>query len=144
LTLAIIDGFQVSVGDRSFIVPLDMVVECIELPAGVRTDYLDLRGEVLPFVRLRTLFEVEGPRSPRRSVVVVRFAGRKVGLEVDRLHGECQTVIKPLGRLFERLNGISGSTILGSGAVALILDVPHLIQHAMRRETQETGSVSNA
>ena len=134
LTLAIIDGFQVSVGERGFIVPLDMVVECIERPADVRSDYLDLRGEVLPFVRLRALFDVSAPAPNRRSVVVVRFGGRKVGLEVDRLHGECQTVIKPLGRLFERLSGISGSTILGSGEVALILDVPHLVQQAMRRE----------
>lgn len=141
LTLAIIDGFLVSVGRAAFVVPLDMVVECIELNDGRQDpDYLNLRGEVLPFVRLKDLFEVEGLPSRRQNVVVVSFAGRKVGLVVDQLMGECQTVIKPLGRLFGKLRGISGSTILGSGEVALILDVPQLVEHAVAREDRAIRS----
>lgn len=141
LTLAIIDGFLVSIGRASFVVPLDMVVECIELNGdAAETDYLNLRGEVLPLVRLKDMFEVEGLPSRRQNVVVVSFAGRKVGLVVDHLLGECQTVIKPLGRLFGELRGISGSTILGSGEVALILDVPQLVEHAVAHEDRTIRS----
>ena len=136
LTLAIIDGFLTAVGKKYFIVPLDTVVECIELPTHCDREYLNLRGEVLPFLRLRDEFELEGEPSTRQSVVVVQYAGHKVGLVVDRLHGEFQTVIKPLGPLFRHLRGIGGSTILGSGEVGLILDVPLLARRASRREAR--------
>lgn len=136
LTLAIIDGFLTAVGNNYFIVPLDTVVECIELPAQCDREYLNLRGEVLPFLRLRDEFELDGEPSSRQSVVVVQYAGHKVGLVVDRLHGEFQTVIKPLGPLFRNLRGIGGSTILGSGEVGLILDVPLLARRASRREAR--------
>jgi two-component system chemotaxis sensor kinase CheA len=130
LTLAIIDGFMVGVGGASFVIPLDWVVECVELPAGADTrDCMGLRGEVLPFIRLRSLFAVAGERPRRENVVVVEYAGMKIGLVVDTLMGEFQTVIKPLGRLFEHVRGIGGSTILGNGEVALIIDVPTLIRH---------------
>ncbi|RFC39713.1 MAG: two-component system, chemotaxis family, sensor kinase CheA [Candidatus Nitrotoga sp. CP45] len=141
LTLAIIDGFLVGVGKSSYIVPLDMVQECIELTETDRQltrerSYLNLRGEVLPFVMLRDHFEVEGAGARRENVVVVTCAGQKAGLVVDELMGEFQTVIKPLGKIFSTLRGISGSTILGSGEVALILDVPSLVQQAVNRESQ--------
>ncbi len=145
LTLAIIDGFLVDVGGAQFVLPLEMVVECIELPAGDGAegrDYLDLRGQVLPFLRLRDLFEVPQPAPRRQNVVVVQYGGRQAGLTVDSLMGECQTVIKPLGVLFERLRGISGSTILASGEVGLILDVPQLIQLATSRETGRLDSAA--
>jgi two-component system chemotaxis sensor kinase CheA len=131
LTLAIIDGFQVGVGASTFILPLDAVVECIELPRGLDdTDYLSLRGEVLPFLRLRKAFAIAGAEPQRQNVVVVRASGRTAGIVVDHLDGECQAVIKPLGQLFERVGGIAGSTILGSGEVALILDVAQTLQQA--------------
>jgi two-component system chemotaxis sensor kinase CheA len=94
--------------------------------AGQR-NYLNLRGEVLPFVRLRELFEIGGEVPKRQNVVIVQYAGKKAGLVVDTLLGEFQTVIKPLGVLFKHLRGIGGSTILGTGEVALILDVPALV-----------------
>lgn len=128
LTLAIIDGFMVKVNDAVFVVPLDMIDECIEFSAEPGHDYTNLRGEVLPFIRLRELFEMEGEPSRRQSIVVVRHAGQKAGLVVDALLGEFQTVIKPLGSMFSRVKCISGSTILGNGDVALILDVPALMQ----------------
>jgi two-component system chemotaxis sensor kinase CheA len=130
LTLAIIDGFLIGVGGSSFVVPLDRVVECVALPnLDNARDCMDLRGEVLPFIRLRSLFSIGGELPRRENVVVVDYAGVKTGLVVDALIGEFQTVIKPLGRLFEHVQGISGSTILGSGEVALIIDVPVLVRH---------------
>jgi len=145
LTLAIIDGFQVGVAGATFILPLDAVVECIELPADAgAAGYLDLRGQVLPFLRLRALFALEGAPPPRQNVVVVRFGGRQAGIAVDHLLGECQAVIKPLGPLFERVAGIAGSTILGSGEVALILDVPQLVQRAIAHEGRDTGGAPRA
>lgn len=132
LTLAIIDGFLVGVGKSKFVLPLESVVEVIE--AGkhdVTADSsgrhcVELRGAVLPVVRLRTLYTVESPLPERVSVVVVHSTHGKFGIEVEVLLGQHQTVIKPLGRLFKTLRGISGSTILGSGEVALILDVNSL------------------
>ena len=137
LTLAIIDGFLTGVGKASYVIPLDMVVECIEL-AGTSADrdYLNLRGEVLPFVRLRELFEAPGQKPARENVVVVQYAGQKAGIVVDQLLGEFQTVIKPLGSLFRNMRGIGGSTILGSGEVALILDVQALVGRSARAEEQ--------
>jgi two-component system chemotaxis sensor kinase CheA len=96
-------------------------------------DYIDLRGRVLPFIRLRELFALPGERGPRENIVVVRHAGSTVGLVVDALLGEAQTVIKPLAPMFARVRGISGSSILGNGDVALILDVPALMQQADAR-----------
>lgn len=128
LTLAIIDGFLAGVGDASYVIPLDRVVECVELPVDDHRDYMELRGEVLPFIRLRQLFRKTGPTAKRQNVIVVEHLGFKAGLVVDRLLGELQTVIKPLGKLFSHVQGVGGSTILGSGEVALIIDVPTLIR----------------
>jgi two-component system chemotaxis sensor kinase CheA len=132
LTLAIIDGFLVGVGDATYVIPLDMVDECIEHAAWTNDacegNYLNLRGEVLPYLRLREMFGIQGEMVRRENVVVVRHGSRKAGLVVDRLLGEFQTVIKPLGRVFANAHGISGSTILGSGEVALIFDIPNLLQ----------------
>jgi two-component system chemotaxis sensor kinase CheA len=137
LTLAIIDGFLTGVGKASYVVPLDSVVECIELAdlPGKR-NYLNLRGEVLPFVRLRELFAIGGEIPSRQNVVIVQYGGEKAGLVVDALLGEFQTVIKPLGVLFKNIRGIGGSTILGSGDVALILDVPALVNRAVNIESE--------
>jgi two-component system chemotaxis sensor kinase CheA len=135
LTLAIIDGFLVGVEKSSYVIPLEMVVECMELrQSTIDRNYLNLRGEVLPFVRLRELFEVPSDIPKRENVVVVKAGNQKAGIVVDVLHGEFQTVIKPLGGLFRHLRGISGSTILGSGDVALILDVQALAHLAASSE----------
>jgi two-component system chemotaxis sensor kinase CheA len=132
LTLAIIDGFMVGVGKSKFVLPLESVIEVIEAaPHETRMDAsgrhcLELRGQVLPVVRLRSLYTVESNLPARVSVVVVNSTRGKYGIEVEVLLGQQQTVIKPLGRLFKTLRGISGSSILGSGEVALILDVNSL------------------
>jgi len=149
LTLAIIEGFLVGIDRSSYVVPLDMVVECLELSAEDRlrvreSGYINLRGEVLPLLRLRDVFDVKGDPGKRENIVVVHYAGHRAGFVVDALLGEFQTVIKPLGRLFERLSGISGSTILGNGEVALILDAAALVQRAVGNKSDHharaTGS----
>jgi two-component system chemotaxis sensor kinase CheA len=93
---------------------------------------MSLRGSVLPYLRLHDLFGANGRGGGREQVVVVRQAGGgQAGIVVDRLHGGFQTVIKPLGRLLHGLPGIAGSAILGTGRVALILDVPALLAQAL-------------
>jgi two-component system chemotaxis sensor kinase CheA len=137
LTLAIIDGFLVGVDVASYVIPLDNVVECLELrPEQTRGNMLNLRGEVLPFIRLRDFFDVRSEPVKRENVVVVHALGQKAGIVVDVLQGEFQTVIKPLGGLFRQLRGIGGSTILGTGEVALILDVQALTQLASTHQHQ--------
>ncbi|QDL53048.1 chemotaxis protein CheA [Rhodoferax aquaticus] len=132
LTLAIIDGFLVGVGRSKFVLPLEAVVEVIEAGGNlVKVDSsgrhcLELRGAVLPVVRIKSLYSVESSHTDRVSVVVVNSTRGKFGIEVEVLLGQQQTVIKPLGRLFKTLRGISGSSILGSGEVALILDTNSL------------------
>jgi len=135
LTLAIIDGFLVSVGGDHFVIPLDMVTECMEeradaLDAG---GHLNLRGKPLPSVDLGRHFGLRGDPRARRNIVVVSQGRQQAGLIVEQLLGELQTVIKPLGQMFQHLSGISGSTILGSGQVALILDIPSLFRQLQQR-----------
>ncbi|MEE1921486.1 chemotaxis protein CheA [Pseudomonas sp. 148P] len=139
LTLAIIDGFLVSVGGDHFVIPLDMVTECMEeradaLDAG---GHLNLRGKPLPSVDLGRHFGLRGDPRARRNIVVVSQGRQQAGLIVEQLLGELQTVIKPLGQMFQHLSGISGSTILGSGQVALILDIPSLFRQLQQRAESE-------
>ena len=137
LTLAIIDGFLVGVGDSRFIFPLDAVVEVIEgrsAEAAMQPDgsgVLALRGEALPVLSLRHLYELDDGAAPERaSVVVIQSGARRYGVLVDALLGQHQTVIKPLGRMLRMLRGMSGSSILGNGEVALIFDVEALRRFA--------------
>ncbi len=133
LTLAVIDGFRVTAATESFIVPMDHVVECIELPEEKRGDdpsgVLLLREEVVPYVRLRKIFALESTDNFRENVLVVRHGSAKAGLVVDELHGSGQAVIKPLGNYFGEVSGIAGSSILGNGQVALILDTPAILRN---------------
>jgi len=140
LTLAIIDGFAVKVGTETYVIPLSSVQECLELPAEKHSSneggVINLRGEALPFVRLRDLFECRGTTPAREKIIVVEYHGGRAGLAADELLGEQQAVIKPLGRLFQGIPGVSGSTILGNGRVALILDVPALCAEAIHRRAE--------
>ncbi|RLA05508.1 MAG: chemotaxis protein CheA [Gammaproteobacteria bacterium] len=138
LTLAIIDGFMVEASDERYIIPLSMVEECVEMNSSEwEVDevqhYVNLRGEAMPYLRLGDYFSEHGKsqKHQRESLVVVRFGQNRAGFVVDQLHGEHQTVIKPLGKVFERLAGLTGATVLGDGNVALILDVQGLINKAI-------------
>jgi two-component system chemotaxis sensor kinase CheA len=142
LTLAIIDGFLTGVGGVTYVLPLDLVAECLALPPECSAapeqvaGHFQLRGAVVPYLDLARFYRharVEGADSGRRSVVLVRDGDQRVGLVVDRLLGEHQTVIKPMGEALREARGLSGSTILGSGEVALILDVPVLLDLATGR-----------
>lgn len=137
LTLAIIDGFLTNVGGVSYVMPLQLVAECLAVPPECVaapeqvTGYFDLRGEVLPYLDLARFYRhASATPAHRRSLVLVRDGQHRIGLVVDRLLGEHQTVIKPLGQVFEHIRGLAGSTILGSGEVALILDIPALLEQA--------------
>jgi len=146
LTLAIIDGFRVAVDTTSYVIPLDMVIECLDLGPFLESEVnhlINLRGEVLPFLRLRELFAPGSPIPARERVVVVQFGETRAGIVVDRLMGEFQTVIKPLGKLFRSVKGLGGSTILGSGEVALILDVPQLLHLATSRKQPSRPRLSS-
>ena len=140
LTLAIIDGFLVRVGDSSYVIPLDMVNECIELDKSEQENnamngYINLRDEVLPYLRLRDYFDEPCTQKSNESIVVVKYGTNKAGFVVDELLGELQTVIKPMGKILQNVKGLSGATILGSGNVAIILDVPNLVQRAVQTAT---------
>jgi len=145
LTLAIIDGFGVGVGDETYVVPLDAVLECLALPADSHQDgdghgVINLRGEPLPYLRLRDRFNATGAAPRREHVLVVQHAGGRAGIAVDALFGERQAVIKSLGAGLDGLSGLSGSTILGDGRVALILDVPALLREAVGRTVNHNGA----
>ena len=135
LTLAIIDGFAVGIGTETYILPLHSVRECLAMPAAdQRSDdaygVINLRGAPLPYLRLRQWFALPGTRPSRESVVIIAEDGMQAGLAVDQLYGAHQTVIKPLGGHLKNVPGIAGSAILGSGRVALIVDVGALLRDA--------------
>jgi len=133
LTLAIIDGFLVQVGETKYIIPLENIKECIELTPKEEqnmgdNEFINLRGEMLPLLNVRTLLNEKESLTKRKNIVIVYFGKKSVGLLVDELLGEYQTVIKSLGEVFDNLVGVSGGSILGSGEIALIFDIPRLIE----------------
>lgn len=145
LTLSIIDGFMFKVAGGEYVIPLDNVVECLELneltsqESGNSNRYIKLRDEMLPYLRLSEWFGLQSHSTfEQEALIVVQLGSLRAGLVVDSLSGEFQTVVKPLGRLFEGLKGVSGATILGSGEVAIILDIFALIQTSLSSNEQLT------
>jgi two-component system, chemotaxis family, sensor kinase CheA len=139
LTLAIIEGLLVKIGAESFVMPLALVEECVELTrADVRNangrDLAHVRGKVVPYIRLREQFMITGERPAIEQIVIVSLEGQRTGFVVDRVIGGHQTVIKNLGRMYKDIEGISGATILGDGTVALILDASRLIHQTEQKE----------
>ena len=144
LTLTVIPGFLVAAGGERYVLPLECVVECLDLPPGesdsAEAGVADLRGEPVPYLRVRRLLgagtgaragaPAAGDAVARESLVVVEHADGLAGLAVDALLGEAQIVVKPLGHPLQAVRGVSGSTILGDGQVALILDVATLMDEA--------------
>ncbi len=140
LTLAIIDGFSVIANNETYVIPLEMISECVELPpdqiSSEAVGVLSLRGEPLPYIRLREVFGKPDRRPERENVVVVHRDGGYAGIAVEHLLGECQAIIKPLNRIFRGVPGVSGSTILDNGRVALILDVSTLLREVVAQQAQ--------
>ncbi|MDG3439627.1 chemotaxis protein CheA [Nitrospirillum amazonense] len=141
LTLAIIDGLLVRVGTGRYALPLSAVEECVELSAeeDARSrgrSFLNIRGDLVPFLRLRELFQVTELPDRYQKAVIVSFGGRRVGLVVDQVIGNHQTVIKSLSKLHADVETFAGATILGDGAVALILDIANLVKLGMAYENR--------
>lgn len=139
LTLAIIDGMLVRVGNGRYTIPLSAVEECVELPNAVSSggkgrNFLNIRGSLIPFLRLRELFKTQAPADLHQKVVIVSAGEHRVGLVVDQILGNNQTVIKSLSKLHSDVETFSGATILGDGTVALILDVVHLVRFGQNFE----------
>ncbi|WP_299013911.1 chemotaxis protein CheA [uncultured Caulobacter sp.] len=141
LTLAIIDGLLVRVGGSRFVIPLANVEECVELsPAqdlrSTGRSLITLRDELVPFIRLREQFKTGSAPDPHQKIVVVSTGQDRVGLVVDQILGDHQTVIKPLSSFHADIGAFSGATILGDGGVALILDIPVLVHLGQRHDAQ--------
>jgi len=141
LTLAIIDGFIITLAGDYYIIPLEMLLECIELTEDYKEfikehNFINLRDHVLPLLNLKEYFNypVSSDSTKKENIVVVNFGTQKIGLIVDELLGEFQTVIKPMGKIFKNLKGIGGATILGDGRVSPILDIPVLLQYENQRK----------
>jgi two-component system, chemotaxis family, sensor kinase CheA len=139
LTLAILGTLVVEGGGERFLVPAHSITECLAVPAHeprIRlSGLLDINGRVLPYIRLRRFFGLERETEPRvEQMVVVESEGMTVGLVADDLIGEMQTVIKPLGKVFRNLAGVSASTIFPDGRVGLILDVAALVRRTMKEQ----------
>jgi two-component system chemotaxis sensor kinase CheA len=133
LTLAIVDGLLVQVRDGRYVLPLSIVEECVELTredvAKAHGRHITrVRGEIVPYIRLRERFAINGDTPEVEQIVITESAGGKVGLVVDKVIGEHQTVIKNIGKVFRNVDELSGATILGDGTVALIIDVHKLVQ----------------
>jgi two-component system chemotaxis sensor kinase CheA len=133
LTLAIIESLLVKVGRDRYVLPLSFVEECVVLTSrDIRDahgkDLANVRGHMVPYIPLRKRFEVPGEAQDIQQVVITAIDGERIGLLVDTVIGEHQTVIKSLGKLYRDVHGISGATILGDGTVALILDIPQLVK----------------
>ena len=144
LTLAIVDGLLVRVGEGRYVVPLSCVEECIELSAeqdqrSTGRTFVTLRNALVPFLRLREMFATGTDPDRYQKIIVVSTGNERVGLVVDQILGHHQTVIKPLSRFHAGLHTFSGATILGDGSVALILDVMHLVAMGQNQERQRAA-----
>jgi len=137
LTLAIIDGLQVRVEDGFYVIPLSLVEECVELArSDVEDDesgqkILHIRGEIVPYIHLREWLDIEGESPPIEQIVITGVEGSRIGIVVDTVIGEHQTVIKSLSRVYKDVKDVSGATIKGDGSIALILDVPSLVRRVI-------------
>jgi two-component system chemotaxis sensor kinase CheA len=133
MTLAIIEGLMVSVAGERYVLPLSAVEECVELHEDLENQssgkrLIEIRGELVPYMRLREWFDVSGKIPPIEQIVVTRMGDRRFGFSVDEVIGQYQTVIKRLGKVYEGTTGLAGATILGDGSVAMILDTARLIE----------------
>jgi two-component system chemotaxis sensor kinase CheA len=138
LTLAIIDGLLVEAGESQYIIPMAVVTENVELPRRERSrsngrNLVAVRGQLIPYIDLRDAFQVPGDGPAISKIVLVRYEDQRIGLVVDRVMGTHQTVIQALGRFFRNIEVVSGSTVMGDGRVALILDVAGVVRLADRR-----------
>jgi two-component system chemotaxis sensor kinase CheA len=147
LTLAIIEGLLVRVGAARYVIPLSAVEECLELSAeqdarSTGRSLLTIRDKLVPFIRLREIFRATTRADRYQKIVVISTGADRVGLVVDQILGDHQTVIKPLSPFHAELGTFSGATILGDGSVALILDVGFLASAAVQPQHKPLRAAS--
>jgi two-component system chemotaxis sensor kinase CheA len=148
LTLAIIDGLLVSISEEFYVMPLSAIEECVELTRddvakAHGKELANIRGEIVPYIRLREKFNMDGTVPAIEQIVTARIDGRRIGFVVDQVVGQHQTVIKSLGKTYMQIDEISGATILGDGKVALILDLPKIVESSEREEKARNGRSLN-
>ena len=134
LTLAIVEGLLVEIENNRFVLPLSVVEECVELTRedakkSHGRNIANIRGEIVPYIRLRHEFRISGEAPPVEQIVVAGVNGNRIGFVVDKVIGGHQTVIKKLGNTYKNVEAISGATILGDGTVALIVDVAKVVKN---------------
>ena len=157
LTLAIIDGFHVEAKSTHFIIPQATIIECIDLAnhEDIKGRHcINLRGDMIPYLNMTEIFNLTpsldvsvadalAQTPTKKELVIVQFGNDVAGIAVDKLHGEIQTVVKPLGPIFKALKGIGGSSLLGNGDIAFILDIPQLIELAITNEANNKADAIN-
>jgi len=144
LTLAIIEGLMVRVDGDRYILPLGSAREAIELRRDRRLaangrNIVDLHGEMMPYLRLRELFDYPGEPPPIERIVIAEVEDKRIGIAVDEVLGNHQTVLKSLGWLGRRVDVFTGATVLGDGRVALIVDIPGLVAFDAARIKGDIG-----
>ena len=144
LTLAIIDGLLVKVGPEFFILPLAAIEECIELTDRDIRDFhgrhvVNVRGRIVPYIRLRDRFRINGKRRKLEQVVITEIGEQRIGFVVDSVIGQHQTVIKTLSKVYKNVEGISGATIMADGTVSLIVDINNLLRSVESEDRQAVG-----
>ncbi len=143
LTLAIIDGLLVSIDRRSFVLPLSVVEECFELRreetqrSTTGGNLANVRGSLVPYIRLRELFKIEGEPPAIEQIVISHVKGQRIGFVVDTVIGEHKTVIKSLGKIYHDVSEFSGASILGDGSIAIILDAARLVQTNLGKSSEK-------
>jgi two-component system, chemotaxis family, sensor kinase CheA len=146
LTLAIIEGLLIRVGEGRYIIPLPAVEECVELTAqderSPSRNFLNVRGNLVPFLRLRDIMTIPGTPNPHQKTIIISTGETRVGLVADQILGNHQTVIKSLSRLHSDVTIFSGATILGDGSAALILDVIQLVALAQARVEKQISEAA--
>ncbi|MBR0867224.1 two-component system chemotaxis sensor kinase CheA [Bradyrhizobium diazoefficiens] len=146
LTLAIIEGLLIRVGEGRYIIPLSAVEECVELTAEDERsrgrNFLNVRGNLVPFLRLREIMSSSGAPDRHQKTIIISTGESRVGLVADQIIGNHQTVIKSLSKLHSDVTIFSGATILGDGTAALILDVAQLV--ALAQSKVEKQHISEA
>ncbi|QDL99484.1 chemotaxis protein CheA [Rhodopseudomonas palustris] len=146
LTLAIIEGLLIRVGSGRYIIPLSAVEECVELTAederSRSRNFLNVRGNLVPFLRLRDIFDADGEPDQHQKTIIISTGETRVGLVADQIIGNHQTVIKSLSKLHSNVTTFSGATILGDGTAALILDVVQLVGLAQAQAEKQMSEAA--
>ncbi|UYO53966.1 chemotaxis protein CheA [Rhodopseudomonas palustris] len=146
LTLAIIEGLLIRVGSGRYIIPLSAVEECVELTAederSRSRNFLNVRGNLVPFLRLRQIFDADGEPDQHQKTIIISTGETRVGLVADQIIGNHQTVIKSLSKLHSDVTMFSGATILGDGTAALILDVVQLVGLAQAQSEKQISEAA--